>query len=226
MIGNTTSPAAEQLATQEYFHQRDAIFTLYEKFIYPQLPCPGTLFCEIIHINHLRHQLATNVPATERDAVGALLSRIAAFDPTAWAQAKGLHQRSEVIRVAKIFRISVLLYAMNSLPWPADTPPPTPPDGQYYPTKAECRDELFELLEDNFESPVILKCSLWPLIVAGVEAAGGAATERRFVAACLSDLSERTGVPPRTAKIVLERIWVSGETSWDKCFSEPFLILV
>ena len=75
-------------------------------------------------------------------------------------------------------------------------------------------------------SPIVRKGMLWPLIVAGVEAAERLGDEKGFVERQLILISRETGASyPLVAKECLEKFWESGKFGWDECFKQPHAIL-
>lgn len=89
--------------------------------------------------------------------------------------------------------------------------------------KAAHGDRLFQLLKKALVSEQVKKSMMWPLIVAGVEAADASAAIRTFVDEQLTEMSRDLGTPlPLLAKGVLKRFWASGKTGWDDCFDKPY----
>lgn len=99
-------------------------------------------------------------------------------------------------------------------------------DGSPTSVPIDHRARLFTLLPEAMESSVAKKGMVWPLVVAGVEAASGTAEERAFVDQQLFQMTCDTGASyPLVAKGVLEKFWVSGKTRWDDCFDRPYAVL-
>jgi hypothetical protein len=198
------------------------------------------LFLDIIQINHIRSQAATDPLAfldTSIQASAALvLNHIDSFSSETWlVTASEAAFPNEWLLIARIFHSAVALYAISALPW-AEALPPVPFVGSL-PSPEHCshtsqvmrsiyRARLFALLGTALESPIIQKGMVWPLVVAGVSAAVGPEEERVFVEHHLSQLSQSTGTSyPLVAKGALEKFWGSGLTSWDDCFDQPYAIL-
>lgn len=88
------------------------------------------------------------------------------------------------------------------------------------------RQRLFSSLQTALKSPTVQRGLVWPLVVAGVEAAAGSEEERCFVEHHLAEMSRKTGTSyPIVAKGVLEKFWITGLMSWDDCFDQPYAIL-
>ena len=228
MLGNTTSPSDDQITTNAQHDVLDILAELYERFYFPPFPCPLPLFLEIININQLRFQAAGSgimVELADDDGGGAetpeavadqVLERLAAFDPAAWALTND-SLRDDWLLIARIYQSAILLYAACSLRAQA-----TPAPGR----AGEHRTRLFGLLAQATSMMRAKRCMMWPLVVAGVQAADGTPEERRWVGEELVKMCQDMGTyAPMTAKGLLERFWSSGKTEWDECFDGPYVFV-
>ena len=223
MLGNTTSPSDDQITTNAQHDVLDILSELYEKFYFPPFPCPLPLFLEIININQLRFQaakgiveLADDEGAESHEAADQVLDRLVWFDPETWALTND-SLRDEWLLIARIYQSAIVLYAVCSLRAQA-TPAPA--------LAAKHRARLFALLTQGTSLMRVKRCMMWPLVVAGVQAADGSPEERRWVGEELVKMCQDMGTyAPMTAKGLLERFWRSGKTEWDECFDGPYVFV-
>ncbi|KAH6640419.1 fungal-specific transcription factor domain-containing protein [Chaetomium tenue] len=251
VLGNTTCPASDLSMTPAHLAALDVIL---RSTLAPFQMCPTPLFGEIIRINHLRLRATTPTtppnpnpkptPAHLTLEAHQIHSHILTFSPSHWAATKP-RAREDWALAGRIYHAAVALYWASALQ-SAGVLVPTPA------LRVECAAHarlLQSLLARGVASSRIWLCMLWPLVVLGVQAAGGGGgggggargdgdgdgcgggvgvvPVRDFVAAQLPMLARRGGTyAPLVAKGVLERFWASGETRWDACFDRPYAFVM
>ena len=83
-------------------------------------------------------------------------------------------------------------------------------------------ERLFVALKTAVSFPSVRKFMLWPLVVAGVEAAHHSIYEKDWVEEQLALLSKDAGSSsPLKAITVLKAFWIKERGSWDDCFDVP-----
>ena len=86
---------------------------------------------------------------------------------------------------------------------------------------------LLENLGKATKAPRVQRFLVWPLVVAGVEAAYRGETTRHWIGENLADLSRLLGSSsPLKARAVLRRYWRKGEPGWDECFDSPYVFII
>lgn len=206
----------------------DLLSDMYNMGISPAFPLPPHLFLDIVRINNLRANGADPDSAQGRGKelsaeAHRLLEHVVAFSPEQWADSNSPTFRHEWLLLARILHSSVTLYCLSSLESIALLSP-TP---QLEIQRAAHRDRLMVYLDEAIPSRLLKKSLLWPLIVAGVEAAGSSNTEQRLIARRLEQQSRDLGTQlPLVAKEVLERFWAGGSKRWDDCFDRPYAFLL
>lgn len=171
-------------------------------------------------INYYRWQLSTRPGGASRKLqhkVVSVLDEILSFEPVLWAEEKWLQTRHHWLLLGKVYKCATFLYAVNTLAGHLERHPPSNVVANY-------RAELFTLLNEGVQSEVTRPCLVWPLAVAGFEAAFGNAAERAFVAAQLMSLFPQCGATTLVARILFEKFWASDKTDWDDCFDEPYCL--
>ncbi|PLB38034.1 Zn(II)2Cys6 transcription factor [Aspergillus candidus] len=226
VIGNTTTPPADQIAAASHVHLIDFVAEIYGDGLFPVLPCPPSLFRNIIEINHLR-SLAMD-PACVREplqsAAQALLDRISVFSPHQWSTANATATcHDEWLLLGRIYHSAVSLFGIAALQ-SAGLLPAAP---LLEATRAAHARVLFLLLRRAMRSHPIQKGMVWPLIVAGVEAANAGPADRAFVDEQLTEMSRDLGTPvPLQAKPLFQRFWGSENVEWDDCFDRSHVFVV
>ncbi|KAH8883598.1 hypothetical protein GQ53DRAFT_846790 [Thozetella sp. PMI_491] len=221
IMGNTTTPAANQMMEYSRKDIIDLFVELHAEIVYfPQFPCPLTLFCEIIHINELRHQVATAVPSADfgpyRLLAREILDRIVDFDPKSWSESHEDFQ-PEWLVMGRLCQSTLVLYCLCSLRSLFDASSSL---------RMKHRSSLFLELGLALESPRLRRCVMWPLVVAGMLAVEGSWIERDWVEKELCKMTQLLGIySPLVAVVLLKRFWTSGKTGWDECFHEPRVFL-
>lgn len=173
-----------------------------------------------MRVNYYRWQLNTRPQGSLgnlQNKIVSALDEILAFEPGPWAEDKWLQTRHHWLLLGKVYKCATFLYAVNTLAGLLERRPPSNVVAGY-------RAELFTLLNEGMQSEVTKPCLLWPLAVAGFEAAFGNAAERAFVAVQLMNLSPQCGAPTLVARILFEKFWSSDKTDWDDCFNEPYCL--
>lgn len=204
----------------------DLVADLYGLGLYPPFPCAQHLFLHIAKINHLRARRADRFSEAESEAQASeargLLEDVAAFSPEEWAASQSPDFKDAWLLVARIYHCAVLLYCISSL----QSSGLLPSSPQLRKRRATERDRLMVLLAEALRSPLLKRCLLWPLLVAGFEACEGSEVERGFVARHLEEQSRELGSSqPLVAKAVFERFWAGGGKSWDACFDRPYAFM-
>ncbi|KAK8116854.1 C6 zinc finger domain-containing protein [Apiospora kogelbergensis] len=226
VMGNTTCSALDMGSTNIHLENLDFIMAKYSGSISSFGFCPPPLIAETVRINHLRWRAATSENMTALDLwreAYDILGRIYDFSPEQWATSKPLSQDHWTL-IGNMFWASVALYCISSLQRMTEPPIEVSTPAQ----RTTHVQFLYLCLAEAVALPSVRSCTLWPLVVLGVEAAGSdddsnRAEIRAFVAQQLEQLSRHSGTfVPLTAKRVLETFWRSGETAWDACFDKPY----
>jgi hypothetical protein len=182
--------------------------------------CP--LFESIAFINRLRVQLAQGItnPEAGRSSAEALLSRIESFSASDWVASRtGFVEILEL--AANIWHCAVLLYCVLSL---EKFLPSTVPLGNLRRTYG---DRLLRLLSralsESSPVPRVHYFIVWPVAVAGVEAARRGPGSQSLVDEYLTRISRQAGTCSAfIAQTALRAFWASGQTGWEECFCRPY----
>jgi hypothetical protein len=223
-LANTTSPANKQFhftTTEENLRLAQDFYT---ETYYPSVSLPPELFTEILLINDLRSQ----PPSLETTSTArTILSRIDSFSPESWS-ATPAHAtfQPDWLLISSAFHASVALYAILSLQSSGALPISGDPELDL--ARARHARHLFALLEDALAAPRVRKRMTWPLIVAGVEAAGRASDAvQGWIGERWAEMTRDQGcAPPLVARGLLERFWRRGGGRWDECFGEGMAFVV
>ncbi|PHH82036.1 hypothetical protein CDD83_3382 [Cordyceps sp. RAO-2017] len=255
VMANATSPSHQQVAPIGHSCSLATIADLYACGIYPRLPCPQELFVEIVRTNQLRRRLAHHHhggPAA-RDAARAVRrqhQRLPDFSPPDWAAAREASSPPATwLLLGRLFHSAAVLFAHATLAGFVDDgrpaaaaagdeeadpgaeegeagPDPGAEEGEAGADPvASHRAQLFRLLEQGLASEVTRYGILWPLVVAGFEAAHGTPAQRVLVERGLIDMSRESGAAVVVARNALKAFWLSGKRCWDDCFHEPFALV-
>ncbi|ORY07025.1 fungal-specific transcription factor domain-domain-containing protein [Clohesyomyces aquaticus] len=223
VIGNTTSPAWDQLDTSEEGFV-DLLAEIYPQGFYPSLLCPTELFLNIFRINHLRAQAWNGVVlnGAAQSAAEELLGRIESFSPEEHAASQSCAY-DEWVLIGRIYQAAVALYCISSLQSLLILP--FSPELRI--ARIEKKATLFTLLKKALESRTVQICMLWPLIIAGAEARDGSADLRAIVCRGLDNHALYQGTMlPQLGKEILEQFWESGSMQWDECWSKPCVFVI
>lgn len=219
IMGNTTSPAADQIPATSSLDLIDLMAESYSEGLSPSLFCPPTLILDIIRINHLRLQGTAN-PCDEFIHLSAttLIEQIQAFSPEQWA-VTSTAPREQWDLLGRIYQSAILVYCISSLQSVGVLPYTT----DVVSVRAAHGSRLFLLLRKGLAIPMIRKCLTWPLIVAGVQAANSSPDVRVFIETSLTEMGRDLGTSiPRVARDVLKTFWESGNDEWDACFDQSY----
>lgn len=219
-MGNTSSPASDLFMTTSHLSELDFILQQYGSRTFAFLMCPPLLFAEIVKVNHLRMRATdpNGIEDLSKEAYG-ILSRVNGFSPEQWAESKP-SSKEHWILLGNIYQTTVALYCISSL----QSVSVLPLSSLLGARRSTHGQLLHTLLNEALSSPSIKIFMLWPLVVLGVEAVNGGTAMRAFVKEQLAEMSRYIGTyVPLTAKGVLERFWVSGESRWDACFDRPYV---
>ncbi|KAK7966547.1 fungal-specific transcription factor domain-containing protein [Apiospora aurea] len=207
VVASSTSPPEDYLVTTP---ELDFLEEVYGKGDYPTVLCPPSLFLIISQINRLRLQTTQPPEMHDPDSPSPqdLLSQILGFNPDAWAS---LYPESyqQLFLLARIYHSAVALYCISALR-------NLFPIGFLYNLwmlRVAHADCLFGLLREAILSPQTKLCLMWPLNVAGVEAATRSLSDRLFVEEALDELSRGLGTGyPLVARSAMQKLWDSGKT--------------
>lgn len=153
-----------------------------------------------------------------------LMEQIEQFSPGDWLAS--LTSCGEgLLLVATAYQSAVMIYCISSLHSASALVDDSAATLQR--KKAEHHERLMLLLEEGLTSPQsrdsLMKCILWPLVVAGTELLNGSQVQMNFVKRQLQDMCQDIGSSlPLLAKAVLQRFWDSGLPGWDNCFEKPY----
>ncbi|KAM0668102.1 hypothetical protein MY8738_000861 [Beauveria namnaoensis] len=224
-IANTTSPACDQIEELDNFTLAQLV-DYYSVQMYAEMPCPSSLFLEMLRVTELRRLAMTGVGYDRAIApvVRDVLNCIASFVPETWDEPYGVPDQAEFVLMARVFKCSVALYAILSLP-----PPPSVSIFEVLESwaiiRAELRQELMQLMREALGVLRSKAALCWPVAVAGVAVADGSDEDRELV---LSTFRDSEGEPmecfyvPKHYIEKLRGFWASGKRGWEDCWDEPF----
>lgn len=212
---------------------RREISLLYSHTSRQFFPCPTDILHEMMEITRLRVAVACATLSDRtllRRAVKAAKG-IYEFDPTRWHEPFST-DGPMYTPVARLYKTSVLLYALLSLPPrlaacfgaapDSDVIVRTPANRRLVADQMRRRytEELLRLYAHAWVTIPKMTMS-WPTAVLGVAVAGDEAWRRQFrpwldELAWSPELSGAVGLVP-----LLEEFWASGKTEWDDCWYEP-----
>lgn len=221
VVGNTLTSVQRQMP-MVYDFTDDIITESFATDCFPPFPCPTKLFAEIVAINRLRLSAAVSKPEVLVPQAKAMFERINAFNAKQWKIRERFQvpDTPEVPMMARIFQLSVSLYAILSLRLEdADS------SGKNWPSKADTIGALVQLMGKASAYPKCLTVMTWPAAVAGVALADGPAAGRNLVCSCLMAIDCAVlgyGLAAPTIRR-LQLFWLSGKTGWDDCWNEFYL---
>ncbi|QMW44407.1 hypothetical protein G4B11_007827 [Aspergillus flavus] len=217
VMANTTTPPSQHVPTTSQLDLIAIMTELYGDGIYPILLCPPYLFIDVIKINNLRFQ-TTSAPITEttRATADEILEHIEAFSPDDWTGTNP-DAREDWLLLGRMYKSSIALYCISSLQSLSILP-----SSKYYTAMRTVHgNHLYSLLPKITRRTRIRHFTIWPLVVAGMQAVDASPNVRRIVDEQLSELSKIMGCPtPTLAKAIFRRFWTSGQTGWDECFDK------
>lgn len=222
MLSNTVSPASNQAEdcgppTQQL---RD-VKALY-KHMFPHILCPLDLFLNIMCVNQLRKRAASSPILDETHVTEAqeILDNITAFDPHVWA-AGPLFE--EWLIVANMYKAATAVYCIASLQFLKVLSL----SSRMGILRSGFGKNLRTSLNQAMDYPKIIQYTLWPMIIAGVDATDRSQKNRDWISQCLLALSRSQGSgSPLKVRAVLVRFWARGLSGWDECFDRPFNFVV
>ncbi|QRD83850.1 putative C6 finger domain protein [Aspergillus flavus] len=222
VMANTTTPPSQHVPTTSQLDLIAIMRELYGDGIYPILLCPPYLFIDVIKINNLRFQ-TTSAPITEttRATADEILEHIEAFSPDDWTGTNP-DAREDWLLLGRMYKSSIALYCISSLQSLSILP-----SSKYYTAMRTVHgNHLYSLLPKITRRTRIRHFTIWPLVVAGMQAVDASPNVRRIVDEQLSELSKIMGCPtPTLAKAIFRRFWTSGHTGWDECFDKAYVFV-
>ena len=221
-MANTTTPPSQHISPTSQLELIDIMTELYGDGIYPILLCPPYLLMDVIKINNLRFQ-TTYSPMTEttRATAHEILEHIEAFSPEDWTGTNP-DAREDWLLLGRMYKSSVALYCISSL----QSLSILPSSKCYTAMRTVHGTRLYTLLPKVIRRPRIKHFTIWPLVVAGMQAVDTSFNVRRIVDGQLSELSKIMGCPtPMLASVVFHRFWTSGQTGWDECFDKAYVFV-
>lgn len=224
-FSNSLGPPSEQVNITEPL---DKLIKEVEKLyslIFPYVLCPPTLYMEIIRINRLRQDITTSpFEDASHHTLEAfdILTRIEDFVPEDWAQ-PGEHY-NEWLLIGTMYQSAIALYCTMSLQSVAALPNTFEMDSM----RSVHGGRLLKSLEPSVYSMQLVKFSLFPLCVLGVEAGYRPNQSTRYwIEKRLEEHSRLLGTNSSLkARAVLQRYWKRGEPGWDECFDRPYVFIL
>lgn len=221
-MSETVSPPKTHLTGLSRFSKAE-ILSVISSNCHPGLPCPSTLLQEIMAVTELRQKnAAAAIPDTSLDAeVVAVFRRIEAFVPEMWTESYPIPDVPETRLLARIFKESVALYALATLP--TDTLPTMMPLQLLIDKK---RDNLCTLIDSIWANTKCRVSLNWPLAVVGYAMATGSAVQQRRIVTFLDEIAmDPLTNHPLMIKERLVRFWASRKKAWDECWQDGFAVI-
>ena len=193
--------------------------------IFPYLLCPPELFFELIRINYLRSKVSASLILGEIDPrytleAEELLARLEAFKPQDWAQ-PGKHYE-EWLLIGTMYQDALAIYCIISMQALAVFPNAVAMNAR----RRSHGDRLLESLRAALDYPRVRRFFVWPIVVAGVEAAYRGEGTRVWIERLLIDTARYIGTySPLTAASVLRKYWDKKQWGWDECFDRPYIFI-
>lgn len=196
----------------------EEILYIYQFAISPYFNCPTVLFAEIWAITKLRHKIS-NQSIQHKTAVAVanqIKERISAFVPEQWTEMRySLPDTPEVLLNARIFKLAVMLFALQATPG-------------FYQNRRNIEttgQQLLKLLVDAYEIPKCFDGLDWPIAVMGCALSGGSLSDQKLLVKLMHH-GDKNDLLRSQHIIVLEHLrkhWASGSRSWEDCWDEPFI---
>lgn len=210
----------------------DQVRRIYSEALFFALECPTTLFLCILRVNRLRVKAAKTEWGPEKLALegSSILGEIYRFDADNWVEPYDIPLEPYYTHVAQIFKASVSLYALCSLP--RSTVAAFLNRGSSFDHASHLESLMRKHLIDRINSFLQVSTTLstlpWPLAVLGFSASSGTASERAAVERILHRLCVSELIGPQGSTVLLKQLkefWSSGRKEWDECFNEPIVVL-
>ncbi|ETS82046.1 hypothetical protein PFICI_07048 [Pestalotiopsis fici W106-1] len=227
VIGNTTSPAHDLAEPFMFIDNMDMIAEYYGDGRFPTLMCPPDMFLSIARVNHLRAQAAQPIASqvqTLKPRAEALVKHIDDFQPEDWAYSLGSSEQENLLLLARIYQSATMVFCLSSL----QSVRVLPRSAAVQTCKARHHQRLLQDLREGLCKrslrfrDVLIKCIMWPLMIAGTELRNGSLADRNFIERELENMSPTIGsYLPVYALSLIKRFWQSDEVEWDECFDEP-----
>ncbi|PSN72315.1 hypothetical protein BS50DRAFT_569829 [Corynespora cassiicola Philippines] len=225
ILSNTTSPPHDQIHVfSPHDYNESDIQEIYAT-MFPYCLCPPKLFFDIVRINNLRSR-AAHLSLQEIDdsmiyEANELLVDIDSFLPEDWAQPNEFYE--EWLMIGTIYQSAIAIYCISSL-MSLGVLSLSP---NLIAIRASHADRLFLMLREAFKVERIRYFMMWPLIVAGAEAAFRGEGLRSWIEEELSECSRFQGTStPLKARALLRRYWAREERGWDQCFDRTYCFTV
>lgn len=217
----TTSPKPPAIDARRAEDMLAFIRAEWEHYTYQIFLCPNDVFATLIHTNYIRSlQPGSSLVASWLLGPNEVLDSIIRFSPEEWSGTQA-DLRDQWRPVAQMYQSSAILYCIYSLA------PHFQPPLDLKALRDTHRSRLVGLLQRAGDSVRMLRGCVWPVIVAGVEAAPGDFQARVVVRNLLNKLSNILATSLMLeAKDVLEAYWRTGEVGFDACFSRPYAFVV
>ncbi|TQW01274.1 hypothetical protein V2A60_002282 [Cordyceps javanica] len=228
---STTTPARMQITDYNGFSDDEMRIILLGEYDC-DLPAPLDLRIAMFHVNRLRYTAATTAATTNlTHLVHRQLEEIDHADIENWTETNPVYGREHSMALSRIFHIAVRLFALLTLPrrgtasWARAATQHAHAAGMdpYHGLRIAQRTELLVRMRVLFPRLAYPPNLRWPMVVAGVALADGAAEDRDFVSRSLLAIWEQPIVAcgPIRCRELLHRFWKSGGREWDDCFPEP-----
>lgn len=150
-----------------------------------------------------------------------VFKRIEAFVPERWTESYPIPDVPETQLLAKIFKESVGLYGLATLP--TDKLPTMMPLNLLFDKK---RDDLYTLIDSIWENTKCRVSLNWPLVVVGYAMATGSAVQRRRICTFLDELAMDPLINHSLMiKKRLTEFWASRKQTWDECWKDGFAVI-
>ncbi|KAM0808354.1 putative Fungal-specific transcription factor domain-containing protein [Seiridium cardinale] len=224
VLGNTTSPAYDLVSPSLHVEHIDMLAEAYGDGLFPTLLCPPELFLVMIRINALRSQaLETPTPQLSLGACAdRIMEQIDSFSPQDWVESMPSCGPGLSL-VATGYQSAVMVFCISSL----QSVSVLPRSSSMQATKARHHQILMASLQEGLTSvqlkDSLIKCMLWPLIVAGTELRFGSIADRDFIGRSLEHMCQNVGSSlPLLGNVLLKKYWDSDRLEWDECFDKPY----
>ncbi|KAI1863291.1 uncharacterized protein JN550_009611 [Neoarthrinium moseri] len=226
-FGNTTCIASDMARADFSPDQIDAIKEIYGNGLLSTCPCPPKLFLALVRINVLRSQATRSTVPMEGLQIQALemVSYIEMTTEADWA-AENRASGEGLSLLASIYQSAIMVYCIAAL----QSVHVLGHSALLLATKEKHHKRLMGLLEHCLKSASLrggmMKCTLWPLIIAGTGLRAGTGDDRLFLERQLTETSASLGSQlPLLGKTVLRSVWSSPHPHWDDWFDKPYLFL-